>query len=265
MLRIDNYLRAESLAEAHQTLLAEPASVILGGCGYLRLGDRRIGTAIDLSGLGLDYIRDGGDDIEIGAMTTLRAIETHLLTTSLFDGVLAASVRDIVGVQLRNVVTLGGTVAGKYPFSDPLTALSALKTRVVLFTQGEMALADYLAGSAHKDIVVQVRIRKDDRRAAFASMRRTRTDYAVLNCAVSAMAADYRIVVGARPGRATLATEAMDYLAAHGLDDTTAARAGEIAAASLKFGDNPRGSARYRQAICPVLVRRALMEVNHAD
>lgn len=57
---------------------------------------------------------------------------------------------------------------------------------------------------------------------------------------------------------------AAEYLRANGLDAATAREAGNIAAASLQFGDNPRGSESYRKAICPVLVTRALMEVLHA-
>ena len=41
----------------------------------MKIGDRRIATAIDLSGLGLDQITETDTEFVIGAMTTLREIE----------------------------------------------------------------------------------------------------------------------------------------------------------------------------------------------
>ena len=264
MLHIENYLHPSTLAEACDILESEPASVVLGGCGYLRLGARKIGTAIDLSRLGLEYIQETGGTIEIGAMTTLGAIENHPLTANLSGGVLPAAVRNIVGVQLRNCVTIGGTVAGRYPFSDPLTALLALDASLQFVKSGRMPLVEYLHGKGGRDILEKIIIPDDGRLAAFTSVRKAATDYAVLNVAVAKGADSFRVVVGSRPGRAVFAESAAEYLAQHGLDSRTAEMAGAMAAKELQFGDNPRGSAEYRRAICPVLVRRALTEVMHA-
>jgi len=264
MLQIEQHLSPVSLKEAYETLMSVSGSLVLGGCGYIRLGDRTISTAIDLSNLGLDFVREKQSSVEIGAMTTLRTIETNSLCRSLWHGMLPKSVENIVGVQLRNCVTIGGTVAGRYPFSDPLAALLALDTRLQFHHHGEIALEDFLAGPAIKDILVSIVIAKNDQIGAFQSVRRTKTDYAVLNTAVAKTDDDYRIVVGARPGRAVLVPEASNHLLANGLNETTAREAGTIAAAHLQFGDNPRGSGEYRKAICPALVARALLEVHHA-
>ncbi|MFV0436311.1 MAG: FAD binding domain-containing protein [Desulfopila sp.] len=261
MLQIERYHYASSLADAYQTLPATAGRVGLGGCGYIRLGDRKIATAIDLCRLDLDFVRETDTTVEIGAMTSLRTIETAPLCRRFCSGILARSVENIVGVQLRRGVTIGGTVAGRYPFSDPLTALVAVDAQLHFHQHGIMSLATFLHGQGIRDILEKVTIPKvANRRGAFTSIRRTRTDYPVLNAAISA-GNDYRIVVGARPGRATLAVAAADYLLEHGLNATTAGEAGRLAALSLQFGDNPRGSAEYRRAVCPVLVTRALTEV----
>ena len=114
-------------------------------------------------------------------------------------------------------------------------------------------------------ILAKIIIPDDGRIAAFTSMRKSATDYAVLNCAVSRKDDEYRVVVGSRPGRAIYAEAAQEYLSRNSLDNDTATEAGKLAAENLQFGDNPRGSARYRKAICPVLVKRALMEVMHGN
>jgi len=264
MLQIDNYVYAESLKEAYDILQTQPGATILGGCGYLRLGGRRIGAAIDLSRLDLDYVRETEQAIEVGAMTSLRTLETNTLANQLCSGLLAKSVANIVGVQLRNGVTVGGTVAGRYPFSDPITALMALEAELVFHHHGKIRLQEFLAGKGLKDILVKVVIPKDEGQGAYQSVRRSHTDYAILNSAVTRKGHDFKVIVGCRPGRAASAVGAEQFLRENGLSRESAQEAGRLAAAELQFGDNPRGSGKYRRAICPVLVQRALMEVMHA-
>lgn len=262
MLEINNYLTPTTLADAYNALQNAQGAIILGGCGYLRLGARKIGTAIDLSDLNLSGITERESAIEIGAMTTLRELEIHSLIEHHANGLLKKSVENIVGVQLRNCVTLGGSVSGRYPFSDPITALMALDAELVFHNHGHISLATFLEGKGLKDILVKIVIPKDNRKAAFESMRKSVTDYAVLNVAVSHNAKQFQVVVGSRPGRATYAVEAADYLSTNGLNENSAIKAGELAGQYLKFGDNPRGSSTYRKAICPVLVKRALLKIH---
>ncbi len=97
-----------------------------------------------------------------------------------------------------------------------------------------------------------------------SNLRRSATDFPLLNAAVARCADGFRVVVGSRPGRARRSPTAETHLADRGLDPATSAEAGRLAAAELPFGDNPRGSGAYRQSVCPVLVQRALLEVLHA-
>ena len=55
MLNIQNYIKVESLDEAYE-LNQKKNNKIIGGMMWMRMGDSRINTAIDLSGLGLDKI-----------------------------------------------------------------------------------------------------------------------------------------------------------------------------------------------------------------
>jgi len=264
MLEIENIIFPETLDTALTTLREVAGSVVLGGCGYLRLGSRKIGTAIDLSRLGLDSITESAAGVDLGAMVSLRDLETNTITAGFAGGVIAKSVENIVGIQLRKCVTLGGSVAGRYPFSDPITALLALDTELVFQDHGRMSLQEYLGGKGLHDILVKIVIPKRDWKAAFTSVRKTATDYAVLNCAVACSGDDYRVVVGSRPSRALRVASAEKYLANYGLTAETAGEAGQCAADNVQFGDNPRGSGEYRKKICSVLVKRALLEVLNA-
>ena len=76
MLTINQYVKASSLEEAYE-LNQKKSNVILGGMLWLKMQKRNVGTAIDLSGLGLDAIEETEEAYRIGAMVTLRQLELH--------------------------------------------------------------------------------------------------------------------------------------------------------------------------------------------
>ncbi|MBO8159492.1 FAD binding domain-containing protein [Thermosyntropha sp.] len=269
MLNIKEYVAPTSLEEAYQYLVSQKGATLLGGCAYLNLGTRTIPLAIDLSKAGLSFIKEENDYIEIGAMTTFGDIEQSKVLAHYFNNILALSVSDIVGVQLRNLVTVGGTVYSRYGFSDFITALHALDTKVKLYKQGIFDLEYFLEkGSKEPDILEKVIIKKDNRKAVFKAMRNSHGDYAILNLAAAQIGDKFRIVVGARPGRAALAYQTMEYLNKEYLKNqefTSSAlkQAGEILSEELSFGSNGRGSSEYRKELAKVLLRKALKEVTY--
>ena len=254
MFSIQEYRFAESLDEALALLDASRRNHIIGGGMWLRLGRMPIKTAIDLSRLDLGGVRETEDEVVIGAMATLRDVETAACLQSLFGGALAASVAPIVGVQFRNMATVGASVYSRYGFSDIVTALLALDARVELHRAGSVALEDFLRNPPEKrDILTAIRVRKDGRRASYQTFRRTRTDFGVLNvCASVSPAGAYRVSVGGRPRRAARCPEAERLLAAG--DAPGAARA---AAELLDYGANMRASSEYRKNLAGVLTLRA--------
>ena len=118
MLTIGNYVKAKTLEEAYELNQAR-SSRVMGGMMWMRLGNARVKTVIDLSGLGLDQIEESDNVIKIGAMCTLRQIEESEALKSLYGDGIAEAVRHIVGVQFRNQATVGGSIYGRFrDFSD---------------------------------------------------------------------------------------------------------------------------------------------------
>ena len=76
MLNIQNYVKVKSLDEAYE-LNQKKANRIIGGMMWMRMGDNRINTAIDLSDLSLNEIEETDKEFKIGCMTTLRQLETN--------------------------------------------------------------------------------------------------------------------------------------------------------------------------------------------
>ena len=258
MFTIGQYVRAQSLDEAY-ALNQKRSSAVLGGCGWLKMGRRAIGTAIDLRDLGLDEIAVYDDRIELGAMVTLRQLETSPALAEAFGGCVADCVRPIVGVQFRNRATVGGSIWSRFGFSDPLTLFLALDAHVRLHHAGELSLREFIERPYDRDILTAVILPRNGRKAAILSHRATATDLPVLVCAVSRRPDGvWQAAVGARPHRAALVTDENGLLAG-GVTPESAAAFAEAAADRLDFQSNMRGSAAFRAQLCRVLVRRAVL------
>jgi CO/xanthine dehydrogenase FAD-binding subunit len=260
-VKIKEYYRPENLEEAY-SILGSKDAVIIGGGAFLNLREKEIGAALDLSALKLDYIEESQEEIRIGSMTSLREVETSEILNRIFGSVLRRTVESISGVQLRNTATIGGSVAGKYGFSDILTTLLALEACVELYKGGIMSLEDFMEAKLEKDLIISIIIKKEAVKAAYSSFRNTSSDFPVLNTAVSKKDNVLRICVGARPGGAAAVYGAMEYINKVEINEETAARAGEIAAESLRFGTDSRASFEYRKELCKVMVKRCIMEVS---
>ena len=141
MITMQTYVQAQSLEEAWQ-LNQKRSARILGGMLWTRMDSRPVSTAIDLCRLGLDTIEETDAAFTLGAMVTLRQIELHPGLAAYTGGAAAAAVRDIVGVQFRNMATIGGSVWGRFGFSDLLTWLLASGAAVELYKGGVVPLVD---------------------------------------------------------------------------------------------------------------------------
>jgi CO/xanthine dehydrogenase FAD-binding subunit len=262
-MNIQRYVRPDRIADAYD-LIHKEKGVPIGGGAWTRMNRGGIDLAVDLSGLGLRYIRVKEKRAALGAMTRARDVETSKELQGAFGSLFSDAAAHIVGVQLRNIVSVGGTVSGGYGFSDLNTALLALEASVTFYREGQMPLEDYLEKRPDgARLIEEILIPMGTVKAAFQSVRKTRTDFAVLNAAVVRRPEGWRIAVGARPGAARLSLQAARILDEEGDGGPTAEaakRAGEAAAEELSFGKDLRGSAEYRKEISSVLVRRCVEE-----
>lgn len=254
MLTIDTYVRPSSLEEAYQAAQRKN-SVILGGMLWLRLGNRRISTAVDLSELGLDGVEDTGEAYRIGAYTSLRTLETHDGLNRLTQNAIRDSLRSIVGVQFRNLATVGGSVFGRFGFSDVVTTFLALGASVELYKAGNVRLEDFCAMGKVNDILTHVLLPKTPVCASYQAQRNSATDFPILNTCAALHEDQLTVAVGARPLRAVPYRFTIDRVAS--VADTAVSVADKIAEETV-FTSNTRASEAYRRHLCKVLVRRAV-------
>ena len=187
-------------------------------------------------------------------MVTLRQLELHEGLNTMFDGLMRKAVEDIVGVQFRNLATVGGSLVGRFGFSDVLTALLVLDTYVELYKGGTVPLAEYAKMKRDNDILVHVIIKKTAGQYAYLTHRNAKTDFPVLAVAVSRTDGQVKAAVGARPQRAELYTA-----------DAITDEAAENLAAAVVTGSNMRASAEYRSHLAKVLCKRAFAEIRKKE
>ena len=253
MITIQKYVRAQSLEEAYQLNQAK-RNRIVGGMLWLRLGRGGVGTAIDLSGLGLDKIEETEEEFSIGAMATLRQLEQHEGLNAYCSGAVRNAVKDIVGVQFRNMATVGGSIWGRFGFSDVLTVFLAMDCYVELYKGGVVSLEDFADMKKDNDILVRLIVKKTPGKVVYTAMRNQRTDFPVLTCALSNIGGEYRAVIGARPAKAMVIRDEKGLM-----PDGRAFAA--FVAEKVPTDSNIRGSAVYRTHLIRVLVERAAWEL----
>ena len=250
MLSIRNYVRPQTIEEAYE-YAKKPLSVVLGGMLWLKMQNRNVNFAIDLSDLHLDQIEEVDDEIHIGAMVTLRELETNEQLNHFTQGAIKESVRHIVGVQFRNLATIGGSIYGRFGFSDVLTLFMALDCEVELYPTGRVSIKEFANMKFTKDILTKVIIKKVPTNVVYLSQRNISTDFPVLTCAVSC--------IGARPLHA-VAFNGDSYFET-GITEESIQSFTKCVLSELKLGSNSRASKEYRQKIAKVLIKRAFLQL----
>lgn len=250
---VKNYCMVTSLEQAYELKKKNRTNTIIGGNMWLRMGQRRIMTAIDLSKLGLDQIEETEEGFSIGCMVTLRQLETHEGLKKAFGQLFEDATKHIVGVQFRNTATVGGSIFPRFGFSDILTAFLACDSQVELYGAGRIPLKEFIDLPLDEDILTHIHLKKDGRKVVYESFRMTETDFPVLTCAVIEKDGRYSAVIGARPKCARL----VENVALSDPKDPEAVKAFAAQVTDqLEFGSNIRGSAEYRRELSKVLIER---------
>ncbi|HNX16542.1 MAG TPA: FAD binding domain-containing protein [Bacilli bacterium] len=258
-MRAKNFYRASSLDDAYRKLLESPKnSIIAGGLWIKKLG-QSYDTLIDLSLLGLDQIVDSGPFIKVGSMVSLRSFETSPLIKHICGGIASTAAGEIMGVNFRNLATIGGSIFGRYPFSDVITALLTLDVTLEFYPEQKMSLEEYLNYRGKvQGILTSIDIKKEEGTCFYKKVKTTALDFPLVNIAVSLRNNHHYIAVGSRPMIASLAKQAMKD-ADLGKDSKQVAKQ---AISEYLFADSISIGKDYRREIAEVYVRRGLEEVS---
>ena len=256
-LRANNYYKASSIEDAYQALQSNPKNAIIAGGLWMKKTSLSYETLIDLSECGLDKITEDKDNVYVGAMVSLREFETSPIINGLFSGATAFAVREVMGPAFRNSATIGGSVFGRFPFSDVIAGLLPLDVKVRLYPEQELSLEEFLnVRGKINGILKEIVIKKEEGKGYFKKVKTTALDFPMLNISIVKRGGKNYIAIGSRPAVASLAHKAME-----AADQGDFVKAGEIASEELMYLDSSNISKEYRQDLVKVYVRRGLEEV----
>ncbi|BAL80804.1 FAD binding domain-containing protein [Caldisericum exile] len=248
----------------------DKAKVVGGGLHLTVFPNPQIEYLIFLDNLDLNYVRDEGKYISIGATTTITDAANSKTLNELFDGKLSQSLSLIASELLRNQITFGGSVAQREPYSDIATILLSLDADVVYFdgsTHTENLNDFYKSDFREKlktGIITEVRIKKFDKLYKFGIERHVRnaTDISLLNMAMLGKIEDNvieEIIVsyGSRPMPAERFSALEDFLRGKKLDEVIT-QVYNFAKEHADVKGDVRKDEAYRRELTGIFAKRLL-------
>ena len=139
------YASPATLQEALQLIADGSGKLLAGGMSLIPMMKLRLaspGNVVDLGRVsGLNQISESARVVHIGAMATHHAIESSPITRSRCP-LLAEAAASIGDIQVRNMGTIGGSIAHADPAADYPAALLALEAQIRLASaRGERSVA----------------------------------------------------------------------------------------------------------------------------
>lgn len=275
------YVRVSSLAQAFEQLAqrGESAQILAGGQSLMPMLNLRLATPgrlIDIGGLpGLRDIRLDGATLHVGALVTHRQLQESALVADHVP-LLAQAVPHVAHLAIRNVGTLGGSLALADPAAEyPAVALALEATLVVQGAKGgrRIAAGDFFQGLyqtarlPHEILVgVEFPVIGPAARAHFSELARRRGDFAMVGLAAQ-LEFDAGIVTRARlaylavADRPVLATGAMAALQGRAPDDEALRAARTALAGDLDPAGDLQCDPATKQHLAGVLLTRAIEQM----
>ena len=253
--------RPTSVQEASRIIAGnEDAKFIAGGMTLLPTMKMRLASPTDLIDLSnireLYGLRDAGDSVEIGAMTTHAEIAASELVSKEIPA-LADLANRIGDAQVRNRGTIGGSLSNSDPAADYPAAVLGLdaiiKTDRRQIAADEFFVTLFETALEPDEIIESVTFRKPAR-AAYSKFPNPASRYAVVGVMVSDIGENIRVAVtGAGPcafRSAILETALSENVSPDALDGLTVD--------AEDFNEDLFASAEYRAHLVVAMAKRAV-------
>jgi carbon-monoxide dehydrogenase medium subunit len=273
-----DYHAPRTLPEALALLgrYGDEAKILSGGQSLLPLLKLRFaqpGHLVDIGRIpGLDYIKEEGGVLKIGALAREAALEASEVVRSRYP-ILADTAAVIADPIVRNLATVCGNLAHGDPANDHPATMLAIGAEVVASgPKGArtIPIAQFFTGLfttalAPDEVLTEIRIPAPPPGSggAYVKLERKVGDFATAGAAAF-LVLKGDVIQGAGVGLTNVgptpikAREAEGYLAGKKADEAAFAEAGRIAASATKPGADRRGSVEYKKEMARVLTVRAL-------
>ena len=144
-MKLCEFIHPASLSEARKALreLGPGGMPLAGGTALHFMQSKKPVTAVDLTGLGLSFIRRKGGFFSIGAATPISEIQRYRSPRWAMHEIC----RRISTHQIRNVSTIGGNICRVFPWADLPVVLLAMNARMVIYSgkEAEMGADEFFS------------------------------------------------------------------------------------------------------------------------
>lgn len=274
------YHAPSSVAEAASLLAehGEEAKLLAGGHSLIPLMKLRLAepsVLIDLGKIGdMAYIREAdGGGLAIGAMTTYASLVSSELVRQRAPA-LADAASQVADAQVRNMGTIGGSLAHADPAGDlPAVAIALRAEMVTSSTGGHRSIgADdffvdlFTTALEAGEILNEIRIPAlpPNSGSAYAKFGNKASHYAIVGVAAvvsrnaDGSCAGASIGITGAGANAVRAADAEAALAGSALDDAAVKAAAAVAGNGIEFNEDVHASAEYRAHLTAVFAERAI-------
>lgn len=264
----------ETFEEACTLLAGEDLKPISGGTAMMTMlkeGVIQQGSLLNLRTLQADhqYIERRDEGIHIGALATLRSIETHP-TVEESVPLVAECLAEVASIRVRNAATIGGNLAHADPDLDLPPVLAGLNTELVVQgSSGERTVpftafieGFYQTDLADDELITEVRIPIVPGRTGAYVKHRSLSEADWPCVGVAAFFDDGSpvptVFINAVSDTPIFRVDGLDEVFADGISDDAIERAGELAESQCDPIGDARGSAWYKQRMANVITKRAI-------
>ncbi|QND51835.1 xanthine dehydrogenase family protein subunit M [Phyllobacterium sp. 628] len=260
-----HYHRATSVEDAAKNMnAAEDGKFLAGGMTLIPTMKQRLASPSNLIDLrhipGLKGITITGRTVRIGAVTTHSDVSTHAELAKLCPAItfLAGHIGD---PHVRNMGTIGGSVANNDPAADYPTALLALDATVVT-SQRSLPASEFFVGLFETalepdEIVTAIEFTAPDK-AAYKKFPNPASLYAVAGVFVAKSGNDVRVAV---TGAGENGVFRADELEAALTKNFNAAALDDVTVSADGLMSDMHASADYRANLVKVMAKRAVAEI----
>ncbi len=270
------YQAPASLKDALGLLAQEDTKVLAGGMSLIPLMKLRLalpGQLVDIGRIAdLNFIHEEGGMLRIGATTTHYQVESSPLIRSKCP-LLAEAASHIGDIQVRNVGTIGGSIAHADPAADYPASLLALEARVSLVSskgKRDLPIADFFVDTFTTalepgEIVQAVIVPIEDQSVgtSYQKMLQPASGFAIVGVAARIRKSGGKIAMArvgvtglsGKPYRATTVEKALEGTAGSPSDIQ---KASAQVASGVDANSDLHASADYRKHLAQVYTMRAL-------
>jgi carbon-monoxide dehydrogenase medium subunit len=140
--KLKQFYYPETLEEASKILKDNSirTSIIAGGSSVSIARDSKVEALVDITRLGLNYVKKDSSSVKVGATSVIRDLYTSDIAKNVGGGVLSKAASLIASRPLRNTITVGGNITQVKVWSDLPVVLLALDASIKIIGNQERVL-----------------------------------------------------------------------------------------------------------------------------